>query len=330
MLIHAWKRRDNQVLPLLMRVVKKSDILSKNVVISIVGESVAHFIRNFVKNPRLRIEKTKLTMLEQEARTLEQFSGEQRSIFRPFPELKIFQKNPVSLKAGLRQMLTSLMDWGSTLSLNPLRQPPAYTPRLLPISVAIMGARAVLKTLLEELKMHMALPDTSGPIALDICTTLICTPEPGSSRSQTIYIHEATSNRSGRLTLREALKIEFEEAPKLIQSDQLLGQCVVHLHRHVESQLAMVMAGMAEMPAPLMPELSAIDEAAAAAVVADLTAGDPMDFTTDGGLGDGLGLDMELDATGGAQMDFGGGLGGDDDIFADLMNSSLGDDFSFG
>lgn len=314
-----------------MRIVKKTDSSNtqKNTVTSIIGESTARFLRRWLaaNSKGKSFTPQHAAVFEAEITRLDQQAEPRMTIYHPYPELQAFRSTHMSVKAALRNMLQSLMDWGSTLTINPMQRPPNYTPRTLHIAIAVMGARTVLVTILEELKTHMRLPDTSGPIALDIFTTLICSPVPGSRHSPTDWMHTPFSTGNGRLTLREALKLEFEEATKLIQSDQLMAECVVRLYRRVEAQLSMILTNIADLPAPLLPELSAMADDAAAAVdlaaVADAVEG--MDFTTDPGLG----LSMDLDpTTAGSGMDLlgsGGGLGGEEDIFADLMSGSLGD-----
>jgi mediator of RNA polymerase II transcription subunit 5 len=335
MLIQGWRRKDvSMIAPLLMRIIKKnaSSNVQKDVVTSIIGESVARFLRRWLAlNARGRnFTPQHTTVFEAEIARLDQQAEHRLTIYHPFPELQALRSTPMSLKSALRNMLQSLMDWGSTLMINQSQRPPNYTPRTLHIAIAVIGARAVLGIILEELKTHIRLPDTSGPMALDIFTTLICNPVLGSGNSPTDWMHTSSSTRNGRLTLREALKLEFEEAPKLLQSDQLLVECIVRLHRRVEAQLSMILTNIADLPAPLISDLNALaDDAAGVDLAAVADAVDSMDFTTDGALTDSaLGLAMDLDqTTAGAGMDLlgsGGGLG-EEDIFADLMSGSLAD-----
>jgi mediator of RNA polymerase II transcription subunit 5 len=335
LLFHGWKKRDvNIVGSLLLKIIKKSDSSNtqRNVVTSIVGGPISRFLRErLATTSRTRgTSAVHVAALEAEVIKAEQQAESQLTLFHPYPELQAIRNTPTSVKSVLRSTLQFLVDWGSTLAINPMQRAPNYTPRTLHVAIGIIGARGVISTILEELKSHMALPDTSAPIALDIFTTLICAPIPGTSHSPTDWIHASTSARNGRLSLREALKLEFEDATKLIQSDQLMAESVVRLHRRVEAQMSMILTNMSEIPDPLMPAMA--DDTTAGAV--DLAAvADSMDFTTDTVIQDAaLGMGMDVDPTGaGADLNL-GSLDGDDDLFAELMNGmsgDLGDSISF-
>jgi mediator of RNA polymerase II transcription subunit 5 len=335
LLFHGWKKRDiNIVFSLLMKIIRRSDSSNpqRNVVMMIIGGPTSKFLRKWLAaNARARGQAaSQVAFLETEVIRLEQQAETRLTLFHPYPELQAIRSTPISIKSALKSTLQLLVDWGLALSINPMQRSPNYTPRTLHVAISIIGARGVISTILEELKSHMSLPDTSAPVALDIFTTLICSPIPGSSHSPTDWMHASTSARNGRLSLREALKLEFEEATKLIQSDQVMAECVVRLHRRVEAQMSMILTNMSEIPAPMMTAMA--DDAAAGAV--DLAAvADSMDFTTDVAMQDAtMGMGIDMDPTGaGADLNL-GGLDGEDDIFADLMNGmsgGLGDGLSF-
>src|ERR1700760_2410014 len=117
MLIQSWKRKDIQVIvPLLMRIVKKSDSsnIQKNIVTSIIGESMARFLRRWVaansKSKNFSAQQTAL--LEAEITRLDQQAEPRMTIYHPYPELQASRSTHMSVKSSLRNMLQSLMEWG--------------------------------------------------------------------------------------------------------------------------------------------------------------------------------------------------------------------------
>ena len=144
----------------------------------------------------------------------------------------------------------------------------------------------MLHILLDEIKTRTTAADGTAAVALDVATSLVCAPT--TTPASPIAIDWALSPapmpppaRGGRLNLRDALKLEFDKATDLINTDAPLAEAVVRLHRLVEAQLSVVanvapmthLAAAAQIPA-MIPGLNITADASAVAAVAQ----QPLDF----------------------------------------------------
>jgi mediator of RNA polymerase II transcription subunit 5 len=212
-----------------------------------------------------------------------------KTIYYPCPELQSWTVAPGSLKQAFQNTFQSLISWSASAGINPIQGPSSYIHRQLHITLSAIGASNVLSLLLEEIKNQTSDPQGAAAIATDIATALICVPTPGSSLAPTNWMY---TSRGGRMSLREALGLEADEAAKLMQTDAVLAETVVRLHRRVEAQLTV---SAIALPAQILPDLDVIGVDAAGVAVAAVT--DAMDFTTAGdgsGVG-GLDLDLSTD-----------------------------------
>jgi len=202
----------------------------------------------------------------------------------------------------------------------------------------ILGAKTVLHILLDEIKSRTA-ADGTDAIALDIATSIVCAPT--TTSTSPIAINWPLSPapmpppaRGGRLNLRDVLKLEFDKATDLINTDTQLTEAIVRLHRLVEAQLSAVdsvapmthLTAAAQMPA-MIPGLN---------ITADASAVEqqPLDFSVQAATVDltsaGDALNMDLTGADGTGIDLLGGEGlraGDEDIFGGL---ELDDTLDFG
>lgn len=268
-----------------------------------------------------------------------------RSNFSPCPELATWISAPGSLKHAFQTSLQALITWSTNVTVNPIQHPPPYNHRLLLIATQILGAEKVLHILLDEIKSRTAPGDPTGAVALDIATTMVCAPTTSSNSS--IAIDWALSPtpiparpRGGRLSLRDALNLEFDKATDLISTNTLFAEAIVRLHRRVEAQLSASnivpmgdLATAAQIPT-ILPGLNITGDAQSAvnaAVVAAAQQG-TLNFAGAGAMDLSAGDTMTMDLTGdvGTGMDLlgDGGLGtGDDDIFGGL---ELDENMDFG
>ena len=142
--------------------------------------------------------------------------------------------------ASLRNAFQSLVLWSTTPDIN--MTPASYTHRQVLVAVKILGARSVIRTIIDQVKLQNQIQNGSGDLAFDIATAIICAPgatdglSPGDGSMLGTYSHQ---NLSGRLNLREALRLELEESPKISSSDPARAETIVRLHRRVEAQLDM-------------------------------------------------------------------------------------------
>ncbi|KAH6684022.1 mediator complex, subunit Med5 [Halenospora varia] len=209
------------------------------------------------------------------------------------------------LSGKIKLTVQNLTTWALNPGIN--NSPANYTHRLILVGVKMLGAQRVLDIILDELKSQSE--SGNGSVSLDIATSLICAPDPASfsSSSNTIELISdgSTSHTLQRRTnLREALKIELENAPKTHKTDAFHAENVIRLYRKVEAQL-------------LMPQQNLLAHDALGQAL-DVAGGDGMG-------GDGMG---GMDGGHGGFGDMGG-----DDLMSGLMgghgHGGLGDGMGF-
>ena len=134
---------------------------------------------------------------------------------------------------ALRHTLQSLTQWNNSGSLD--APPPSYTHRLLLASVRMLGAKAVLTALIDEIMEQANLASNPLDVILDIVTSLIAAPNAADPSSIEPL---ATSYPKHQLSLRDALQAEYNEAHRLSKTDNPRAEIVVRLCRRVTAQLA--------------------------------------------------------------------------------------------
>jgi len=286
----------------------------RHTVIATVSQHITRYMRKLMRQ-------RKLPLFEQIHNIAARLSMNfRRTALYPCPDLQPWNSNPGSIKQVLRTTFQGLVSWSGNL----LQGPPKYTARQIHVTTAIIGAPAVVSILLDEIKSQpTATADMST--ALDIAAALVCSPAPGNVLSPPDWLH-ASSGRVGRMSLREALKLEAEAAAAtaLSPSGSSAGAlAAVRLHRRVEAQLAIALQ---DMTAPIMAELGAMATDAAAAEAAvqdlpDLKMDDLMGSDVTGLGGDGaFGVDLVGDGGDGLDL-YGSASGmemGEEDFFKDL------------
>jgi len=130
--------------------------------------------------------------------------------------------------------------------------PTSYTHRQILTGLRILGAKRLLSAIIEEVKTQTA--NGSGTIVIDIATAIICAPDadsiPSTNSSQLMNMLDDPSSTpqplQRRLTLRDALRTETENAPKTHKADVLQAETVIRLFRRVEAMMtvAIPQAGM--------------------------------------------------------------------------------------
>jgi mediator of RNA polymerase II transcription subunit 5 len=140
--------------------------------------------------------------------------------------------------ASLRNTFQSLVLWSTSPDIN--MTPASYTHRQVLVAVKMLGARSVIRTIIDEVKLQNQYQNGSGDLAFDIATAIVCAPgatdglSPADGNMLGMYSHQ---NLSGRLNLREALKLELEEVSKIFPNDPARAETIVRLHRRIEAQL---------------------------------------------------------------------------------------------
>lgn len=201
------------------------------------------------------------------------------------------------LTANIKLSMHNLTMWSMHQSVNMM--PTQYTHRQVLVGLRMLGARRVLRAILEELKSQTEAASGSIAYGYDVAVSLVCAPDAA--------VHER---------LRDALRWDAEEWKKTQKHDSVMAEIVVRLHQRVEKQMTPVAMAIPDAlddtaAAMVADALVVGDEAAAAAVMA-AAAADPMNLDSAGVLDLGAGAgDLSLGDAGAGSA---GGLDlGDDD-----------------
>lgn len=152
----------------------------------------------------------------------------ERSIYPSYSELEQWTNAPNNtLVTSLRHTVQQLSQW----SLQP--NPPSYTHRQIYASMKLLGSSKTLNAIVDEVKAQTELQN--GAAALDVAVSLICAPL--IENSGFVVDITAPAPPRTRMSLREMLKVECDNAASVITKDPLRAETVVRLHRRVEAQL---------------------------------------------------------------------------------------------
>lgn len=160
---------------------------------------------------------------------LKQHMQKHRHAAAAFSELETWATTPrLGLQSALSNSIHSLILWCLAESSGSAgtSSPPNYTHRLLRSAVTLLGAKATLKVLIDEVLAQIDNGngnDQDVDIVLDIVVTMTVAPNPTSS--------------SGRLSLRDVLRADFEDVNELSKTDAGRARVVVRLQRRVENYL---------------------------------------------------------------------------------------------
>lgn len=150
------------------------------------------------------------------------------------------------LVISIRHTIQNLVTWSLTPGLNVMPTP--YTHRQMLAALRMLGAKRMLDAIVEEVKQQST--NGSGSAVLDVAVAIICAPQPSAAAiSQPLDLmldpngapHQVLQHR---LTLREALQREAENAPKIHKDDVPKREAIIRLQRRVEAQLQMQVPGM--------------------------------------------------------------------------------------
>ncbi|KAI6247282.1 Mediator of RNA polymerase II transcription subunit 5 [Erysiphe necator] len=171
--------------------------------------------------------------------------GWERSAASEHTELENWTSTPGGgLSMAIKQTLRNLLQW----YLQPTDNPANYTHRQILVGVKMLGAKRMIGIILEELSAGIDAGHAGA--ALDVASSIVCAAD--ASTWDSVYCSNAVkaninnddnnNNNNGevqtlqrRLNLREALKNEVENAPKLHRTNPLAAETIVRLYRKVES-----------------------------------------------------------------------------------------------
>lgn len=154
-------------------------------------------------------------------------------------------------QAGLREKIKAtvqgLIMWSSTADLGPI--PYSYTHRLLLSATKLLGAQEVLNALVNEVVTQTRMGN--GAAAMEIVTALVCAPCPSSTAETSAgggMMGFDTSTQgagsggngsgAGRISLRQALKLQLSETKELLDRDAEVVETLIRLGRRVDAQSA--------------------------------------------------------------------------------------------
>ncbi len=147
------------------------------------------------------------------------------------------------LAAALKHTIRSLVLWSSNTSYMPL---PHYTHRQILETLRILGAKAVINTLIDEIMFQIGTENASNlEILLDIIVTMICAPQQRfpTPLSNHLGDHQAPIKR--QLSLRDALAAELAQSFELSKTNLPRATMIVRVQRRVEALTGHAGNGMA-------------------------------------------------------------------------------------
>jgi len=245
---HLWESRGdaNAVLQILSALITNPSSISNNTeasqmlnaILNIIAKNLEHSLRWLQRAEPQRQD------VEPLSKALRVHLGWERKGGSEHTELESWTSTPGGgLVASIKQTIMTLVQWGLNPGINIM--PASYTHRQILIGVKLLGAKRLLNAIIEEVKSQTE--TGNGSVVIDIATALICSPDAASfdasPASNGMILLDDTNNISQqplqrRLTLREALKTEAENAPKVHKEDVFHAETVVRLYRRVEAQMA--------------------------------------------------------------------------------------------
>ncbi|EER43520.1 RNA polymerase II mediator complex subunit Nut1 [Histoplasma capsulatum H143] len=172
---------------------------------------------------------------------LEPYHSFQRRSTARYGEVEGWAANPAGggIVASIRNTFSSFVFWSTSPEIS--MTPPSYTHRQIVAGIRLVGAVRVLRGIIDELKLQAE--TGSGDLALDIAATLICAPLAESFAVERAAFHPVDPSKDSVphcsiLTLRDALSLERESIPKLVNSDTLRAELIVRLNRRVDALAA--------------------------------------------------------------------------------------------
>lgn len=196
-------------------------------VLSIVAKPLEHALQHAQRRHPRRADI--LPLLEALKPTAHKMRGDTAS----FAELETWSAAPGgSLPASLRHTLHSLIIWASPSGTELC--PPHYTHRQLILSLQVLGAQTVLDTLIDELMLHVTSPN-SLDAAFDVIVTMISAPQARFPDAIVTTDMNSPLPLRRQLSLRDALKMLFDEADEVSKKDVNRASAIVRLQRRVEA-----------------------------------------------------------------------------------------------
>lgn len=208
-----------------------------NTILNIVAKNLEHSLRWLQRAEPSRQD------VEPLSKALKSNLGWERRGGSDHTELEAWTATPNGgLAASIKNTITALIQWGLNPGLNII--PASYTHRQVLTGVRMLGAKRLLNLIVDEVKAQTE--GGHGSIVIDIATALVCAPDAHSFESglKDVGLGDIMDDGSAvqllqrRMTLREVLKIEVENAPRIHKKDPAHAEALIRLFRRVEAQAA--------------------------------------------------------------------------------------------
>ncbi|KAH0556049.1 hypothetical protein GP486_006012, partial [Trichoglossum hirsutum] len=239
---HLWESRGdvNVLMQILQSLIKPKSIsgeaeMMHDTILSIIAKPLEHVLRELRRSAPSRQDIDPLLHALQPHLSFKRTAGSHHTELESWTST-----HGGGMLASLRNTFQSLVLWSTTPDIN--MTPASYTHRQVLVAIKMLGARSVLRTIIDEVKLQNQIQNGSGDLSFDIATAIICAPGATDGllpADGSILGTYSLQNLSGRLNLREALRLELEEASKIYSSDPVKAETIVRLHRRVEAQLDM-------------------------------------------------------------------------------------------
>ena len=309
---HLWESRGdaNAVLQILSALITNPASISNNTEASQMLNSIMNIIAKNLEHSLRWLQRAEPQRQDVEplSKTLRSNLGWERRAASDHTELESWISTAGGgLAVAIKQTMINLVQWGLNPGIN--INPANYTHRQILVAQKILGAKRLLGIIIDEVKTQTE--TGHGSVVIDIATALVGAPDAVSwdSSLELNMLHDTHTIQplQRRMNLREALKFEAENAPKIHKTDVFQAETIIRLYRRVETQLAMPQAAML-----------AHDGMGA------LTTG------LDGGLDAGLNEALDAAALDGAiasgqDLNDVNGISADDDLMSGLMGTGNGD-----
>lgn len=244
---HLWESRGdaNAVLQILSALITNPASTSNteaaamlDAILNIVAKNLEHSLRWVQRSEPSRQDVDPLS------KALRSHLGWERRGASDHTELESWTSTPGGgMTVAIKHTISNLVQWALAPAAN--THPTAYTHRQFLAALKMLGAKQLLHIILEEVKSQTAAGNAS--IVYDVACALICSPDSASWDTGThidVLGTTAIQPLQRRLNLREALKNEADNAPKLHKNDPLQAEMIVRLFRKVEAQLVVPQQAM--------------------------------------------------------------------------------------
>ncbi|KAL8741783.1 MAG: hypothetical protein Q9184_008343 [Pyrenodesmia sp. 2 TL-2023] len=221
-----WETKDpspsiDTLIPALSTLIRPSSMSSDSAamhsaVLAIVAGPLEEALTHAQRAHKLRVDISPL--LE----TLSSHMQQNNRDSKAYSELETWAAAPrMGLQTALSNSINGLLLWCLTESSGATGSPPNYTHRLVRGCVQLLGARATLKVLVDELLNQISAgQEQSVDYLFDIIVSLVVAPQPNAT--------------SPRLTLKDVLRTQSQEANELLKTDADRARVIVRLDRRVE------------------------------------------------------------------------------------------------